>query len=262
MLNNLYQEVKDAFLSEQTGFIPKEYQSKFVNIGRAYESIYIIQRLFRIARIKKGKILVIGASGGAEYFSLKIDQHQVFAFDLVKIKGVKNLKIGNVEESLPYPEKEFDAVVICEVLEHLNLDSLALQNIRRILKKNGFLIGSVPFFHDSFYHMRVYSPKTIVYLLENNGYVIKKVIERPGLFRLPFWFNRLIHLAGWISLKLFGFTIHTYFLPFWSELEFKLGQKKNFWRRFSSIYGVYFLAQKNKIKKQYLKINAREYGEN
>lgn len=51
---------------------------------------------------------------------------------------------------LPYPDNSFDAVICSEVLEHLSDDAAALKEIRRVLKKNGVLLVSVPNQHFSF----------------------------------------------------------------------------------------------------------------
>jgi len=49
-------------------------------------------------------------------------------------------------ERLPWPEATFDAVVMSEVLEHLDDATLAaaLAEVRRVLRPGGLLIGTVP----------------------------------------------------------------------------------------------------------------------
>ena len=46
--------------------------------------------------------------------------------------------------NLPFADQSYDVVIACHVLEHIKEDILALQNIRRILKPNGFAILQVP----------------------------------------------------------------------------------------------------------------------
>lgn len=45
---------------------------------------------------------------------------------------------------LPYEDSSFDFIICSEVLEHLENDSKALQEIHRVLKKNGTLVITVP----------------------------------------------------------------------------------------------------------------------
>jgi ubiquinone/menaquinone biosynthesis C-methylase UbiE len=48
------------------------------------------------------------------------------------------------EEPLPFPDKAFDVVVFSEVMEHVRFPQKALGEIRRVLKLDGRLVGSVP----------------------------------------------------------------------------------------------------------------------
>ncbi|NBV23200.1 MAG: class I SAM-dependent methyltransferase [Proteobacteria bacterium] len=48
------------------------------------------------------------------------------------------------DEPLPFPDKSFDVVVFSEVMEHVRFPQKALGEIRRVLKLNGQLVGSVP----------------------------------------------------------------------------------------------------------------------
>ena len=93
--------------------------------------------------------------------------------------------LGDIE-GMPFPDSEFDAVVCTEVLEHVPNPSRALEEIRRVLKPRGVLIGSVParsliwrlrFLsstcpHDEPFHNE-YLPEEVRQLL--NGYEIEKL---------------------------------------------------------------------------------------
>jgi SAM-dependent methyltransferase len=49
------------------------------------------------------------------------------------------------KSELPYGSDSFDAVIICEVLEHLNFNPLpALQEINRVLKNDGYIYIGMP----------------------------------------------------------------------------------------------------------------------
>jgi len=47
-------------------------------------------------------------------------------------------------EPLPFPSASFDVVVFTEVMEHLRFPGKALKELRRVLKPDGRLVGSVP----------------------------------------------------------------------------------------------------------------------
>ena len=54
-------------------------------------------------------------------------------------------KVG-FSQAIPFPDCQFDVVVMCEVLEHLTDDILnaTLGEVRRVLKQGGRFIGTVP----------------------------------------------------------------------------------------------------------------------
>ena len=53
----------------------------------------------------------------------------------------------DLEKSLSYPNENFDNILVFNVLEHVYDFSNSVNEIYRILKKNGKIIGSVPFFY-------------------------------------------------------------------------------------------------------------------
>lgn len=46
--------------------------------------------------------------------------------------------------SLPFPDNYFDCIIFSEVLEHLSNETKALKELKRVLKKNGVILISVP----------------------------------------------------------------------------------------------------------------------
>lgn len=75
------------------------------------------------------------------------------------------------------PDSSFDCIILTEVLEHIAEPELALKEIRRLLKENGVIIGSIPFFqneHEEPYDFYRYTYYGLEYLFKKNGF---KVIE-------------------------------------------------------------------------------------
>ena len=62
--------------------------------------------------------------------------------DIIEDKNFKILK--GVGENLPFQDRYFDVVFSNHVLEHVEDTSMVLQEIRRVLKKDGILILGVP----------------------------------------------------------------------------------------------------------------------
>ena len=106
---------------------------------------------------KKYRILEIGSFLGAVSISLKKIGYEVYAMDIPEFSESGNLRakyekydipfdgINLRKNKLPYEDNFFDAVIICEVVEHLNFNPLPIiQEINRILKKDGYLYIGMP----------------------------------------------------------------------------------------------------------------------
>jgi SAM-dependent methyltransferase len=63
--------------------------------------------------------------------------------ECARLYGVTT-RVANLNEQLPFPNSQFDVVVLSEVLEHLPYPDITLAEAARICRPNGKLIGSVP----------------------------------------------------------------------------------------------------------------------
>lgn len=97
------------------------------------------------------EILDIGCGTGALLHELA-DVGHVYGVDCsqtavtyCKNRGIKNVILGDIT-SIPFPDGQFDVVLALDVLEHIDDDTAAVHEIRRVLKPNGVAIIFVPAF--------------------------------------------------------------------------------------------------------------------
>ena len=112
---------------------------------------YLRTRIRRVTNFGS-EILNIGVGNGGLENLLLEDKLSIAALDpditsINKLaeKGI-NGKVGLIQR-LPFADNEFDVVVASEVLEHLDDSECnqALFEIHRVLKPDGYFIGTVPF---------------------------------------------------------------------------------------------------------------------
>ena len=102
-------------------------------------------------------ILEIGSFLGIVSISLKKIGYNVNALDIPEFYQSPSLRslyekndvpftgLNLKKYELPYETNSFDAVIICEVMEHLNFNPLpVLKEINRILKKDGYIYIGMP----------------------------------------------------------------------------------------------------------------------
>ncbi len=134
---------------EKLARILSEYHQKK---GR-YNFLYVGKERANLIRNLVGKrkhILDLGCRDGTltKYF---IEGNKVVGLDIDKTAlSLCKDKLGietiwhNADERLPFDDFSFDVVVAAELLEHIYYPHFLIQEIKRVLKKDGYFIGSVP----------------------------------------------------------------------------------------------------------------------
>jgi SAM-dependent methyltransferase len=113
--------------------------------------VFVPERIpLLVAAVGRGKrVLDLGCRSGAltRHF---LEGNSVVGLDVDANALAKAAALGiepvqaNVEESLPFDDGSFDAVVAGELLEHLQFPDALVSEIRRVLRPGGVLAGSVP----------------------------------------------------------------------------------------------------------------------
>jgi SAM-dependent methyltransferase len=108
---------------------------------------------------------------GFDTFGLDVNPEAV---ESAKMQGI-NAVIGDACR-IPYDNEKFYTVLMLDVLEHIDNQSLALREVKRVLKNNGLLILSVPLYpffwsyHDvQVGHVRRYTPRELARYLKQEG---------------------------------------------------------------------------------------------
>jgi len=104
------------------------------------------------------KVLDIGGGLGlfSLNFKLNFPKSDIFILDYSQPEGIKEILTKNltlrivdyikadIQEETPFDENNFDLIFALDILEHIENPSIAIDEILRILKKNGLLFVSVP----------------------------------------------------------------------------------------------------------------------
>jgi SAM-dependent methyltransferase len=137
----------------------------------------------------KTKILVIGDFTKRDYTTLTAQGKDVSVLDIVPLEGIEQFYLQSITEKTFFADKTFDGIVLAEVIEHLFEDHAALTEIKRILKDDGTLVITVPYFSnvqdEPEFHVRVHSKRTITRLLQHTGFAIEEHFYRGLVSRMP-----------------------------------------------------------------------------
>lgn len=182
-----YSEIKDINASDM-------WDEKFEGIGGIKDQDGMtrdrIKTAFRFLPNSCKKVLDIGAGAGfLEEYLIKRREVSIYANDFsdISIHRLRNKFNGNFEKQsiykLKYPNNFFDCIFLLEVLEHVPPSKVfnLLGNVKKMLKKKGYLIVSVPMNEglekmetNPNAHVRDYSYKLIKAELELAGFNILK----------------------------------------------------------------------------------------
>jgi SAM-dependent methyltransferase len=257
LLSNEYEKLVNASCSEQPCVIPSPVQ-RYFNNAYAFQYVTAIRTLVGKAR----KVLIIGDAGARDYFSLKLMGCQPVVMDVAPQPLVPDLVIADANAPLPFANATFDAVVMAEVIEHLPDDFAALKRIRGVLRDDGALVLSVPYYHDAEpTHVRIHSPSSMERLLSAAGWSIAEYVEKGGgLCSLAGWFPiaMAVHAANLLAFRLRGRTFYQPINRRIAAVDFWLGRRRNSLHRWSRFYGAFIKCRKASPV-NYVEMNVRAF---
>ena len=150
------------------------------------------------------KILNVGAGTGftsqllEKHGQVKSLEYDEQCFEFVKQKLDIDIDNGSILE-LPYDDNEFDLVCAFDVIEHVEDDRLGVEELKRVCKKKGVVVVTVPAYqflwskHDEVnHHFRRYKKKQLLNLFKGSGQFLYHSYYNFWLF-LPIAFFRTIN---------------------------------------------------------------------
>ena len=110
---------------------------------------------FLVRQLRSGTcVLNVGVGNGAfEQMAIKagmdvwsLDPSERAIEKLRTAMGLGDKAQAGYGQAMPFPDDQFDAVVMSEILEHLDDDvvNMTLGEVRRVLRSSGIFIGTVP----------------------------------------------------------------------------------------------------------------------
>lgn len=110
---------------------------------------YLLDAVTRIfSDLKRGRALDLGCGDGDYAKRLKELGFDVVACDIdkerFKYRDEIEFKAHDITQDMPFRDNEFDYVLLMEVTEHLKNPYTVFQEVNRVIKKDAFLILSMP----------------------------------------------------------------------------------------------------------------------
>jgi SAM-dependent methyltransferase len=122
----------------------------------------------------------------------------------------RNVRIGDLSDSLPFEDDSFDGAVLKDVFEHVSDPVSVVREVRRVLTSGGKVFASSPdaqrWVWNDYTHRRPFTRRAFRLLFSDQGFTVEKLGYEsvvPGTGRLSALTRRkrrprLIQLAAWL----------------------------------------------------------------
>jgi len=150
----------------------------------------------------------------------------------------------DITKVLPLENKKYETVIFSDVLEHVPNPSFVISEINRVMKVDGYLFISVPFYylkHEPPFDFYRYTDFGLKYLLDNNGFDIIEIKPLGGSVEIiADIFGRHLQFIPLIGLPIVS-LLHDFILFFNKTF---IGKKILLKTSNSFPYGYFIIAKK------------------
>lgn len=201
---SLYECNKCHTISIQQIPSEKELEKYYSDSYYTYKYYGLLNKYFLWLRTikmpKKGSVLDIGCGDGSFLKALKEKGYECYGLE-TSSSGIKKAKSKGltIYKDIKKIRRKFDVITLWHVLEHITTPISYLSQIKRLLKKDSYLVIAIPNFdsiqskigRDAWFHLAPplhifhYTPKTIGALLKRVGFKVVR-IEHFSLEYNPF----------------------------------------------------------------------------
>ena len=161
---------------------------------------------------RPGRIIDVGSGTGKILEELKYEGWEVLGVDgareaihLSRKRGVEVKQVNLSQSKLPFAANSFNAAICLDTLEHLEDDLGILIEMRRIVKKGGIIIITVPahpwlfsYWDKMLGHFRRYKKSDLLKLCKRSGLKLINISYLFSFLLLPAiairWFKKTLHL--------------------------------------------------------------------
>jgi SAM-dependent methyltransferase len=205
----LWRSWYDRFLAAEKEALAFPGPASVLRHYNSFTSYFRVRAAWEFARCRGGdRVLLVGDAGGKDYWFFRWQGLEPAVVDVAEQELIGEVMIHDISApELPFAPQSFDAIVMCDVLEHLYDDIRALANLRLMLKDNGRLVLSGPYWHDlPEHHVRIHSPRIIRRMLGHHGFSIQEFTARGFLVNLYRVLHPLFLLGHVLAFLLTGRT--------------------------------------------------------
>lgn len=180
----------------------------------------------KLAYLKKflcgESVLDVGAGYGyySEWISKNYPAARVVALDHLQLPSPQEFDYlsTDLEGPIPLPSNSFQTVVAFDIIEHINHEQPLLQELMRICKQDGHIIGSVPHDDDKFLpdynltfyhrsdvtHKRYYTVQSLTQALISAGFS-PVIVDKQGIVSPQIIAEFFPRSSRWFIKKSIGF---------------------------------------------------------